>query len=213
MRKHPHRIRWRLSRLGLLARFHREQRGVAAIEFALILPILALLALGCFEVPRYVLLWQRLERASSGVSDLVAQADDPLTADQASDIMSAAKMLMQPYNIMRDGKIIITSVNNQTGGPGVNNTWQIYCGNLNTGTASHLGTANNPTTIGTTGLPTAISPTTDTEVLVTELFFKFTPVFKTYIYQSSTLYAVAYTRPRNHNLMTQLTTIICPSTS
>ena len=54
-------------------RFLRDRRGVAAIEFALILPILVLLCLGCFEVPRYVLIWQRIERAASGVSDLVAQ--------------------------------------------------------------------------------------------------------------------------------------------
>ena len=47
--------------------FRRNDRGVAAIEFALILPILALLLLGCFEVPKLVLLYQKIARTSSGV--------------------------------------------------------------------------------------------------------------------------------------------------
>ena len=59
--------------------------------------------------------------------------------------------------------------------------------------------------------PAALSPALDNEVLVTEVYFTFTPVFKTFIYKSSALYAVAYTRPRNHNLITNPGTPICPS--
>ena len=57
-------------------------------------------------------------------------------------------------------------------------------------------------TIGGAGLPAALSPIKDNEVLVTEVYFQYTPVFKTFIYTGSTLYAVAFSRPRNHNLMT-----------
>ena len=49
------------------------------------------------------------------------------------------------------------------------------------------------------------------EVLVTEIYFNYVPAFRTYIYSGSTLYAVAYTRPRNHNLMTSPGTPICPT--
>jgi Flp pilus assembly protein TadG len=201
MSTHPHRVR-KLS--FLLGRFRRDRRGVAAIEFALILPILVLLTLGCFEVPRYVLLWQRLERASSGVSDLVSQADEPMTANQMTDIMSAAKIMMQPYDIKTKGKIIVTSINNPTGGTGVKNTWRISCGS-GTGT-TQLGAVNATPT----NFPAALNPTVDNEVLVTEVFFTYTPVFKTFIYQGSTLSATAYTRPRNHNLITSPGTVTCP---
>jgi Flp pilus assembly protein TadG len=183
----------------LLGRFRRDRRGVAAIEFALIVPILLLLALGCFEVPRYVLLWQRLERAASGVSDLVAQADEPMTSTQMTDIMSAAKILMLPYDVITNGSIVVTSINNPTGGTGVKNTWRVFCGTVNsTGKLGAVGA-----TPSSTALPTALSPSLDNEVLVTEIYFNFTPVFKNnFIYTGSTLYAVAYTRPRNHNLIT-----------
>jgi Flp pilus assembly protein TadG len=189
---------------GTLQRFRRDRRGVAAIEFALVLPILVLLALGCFEVPRYVLLWQRLERASSGVSDLVAQADEPVTANQMTDIFSAAKIMMQPYTIFNTGSIVVTSINNPTAGTGVKNTWRIACGTVNT--TGKLGAVNSTPT----NLPAALSPTTDNEVLVTELYFNYVPIFGTKIYTGSTLYTVAYSRPRNHNLITSPGTVRCP---
>ncbi|HVT52558.1 MAG TPA: TadE family protein [Dongiaceae bacterium] len=187
----------------MFRRFRRDRRGVAAIEFALILPILVLLALGCFEVPRYVLLWQRLERTASGVSDLVAQADEPMTGSQMSDIMSAGKILMQPYDIINNGSIVVTAIANPTGGVGVSNWWRKACGTVNTsGTLGSI--PANPMTGASTpaGLPAALLPSKDNEVLVTEVYFNFTPVFKTFIYKGNTLYTIAYTRPRNHNLMT-----------
>ena len=207
MSDHSHRPRHRVQRL--LGRFRRDRRGVAAVEFALILPILALLALGCFEVPRYVLLWQRLERTSSGVSDLVAQADEPITTNQMTDIFSAAKIMMQPYAILTSGSIVVTSINNPTGGAGVKNTWRIACGTVNN--IGKLGAVGATPTV--TAFPNALLPTIDNEVLVTEVYFTYTPVFKTYIYTGSTLYAVAYTRPRNHNLTTSPNTptpVVCP---
>jgi Flp pilus assembly protein TadG len=192
----------------LFGRFRRDPGGVAAVEFALILPILMLLALGCFEVPRYVLLWQRLERASSGVSDLVAQADEPITANQMSDILSAARIMMQPYAVFNNGSIVVTSINNPTGGTGTTNTWRVACGTVNN--IGNLGA------VGSTpaNLPASLLPLpTDNEILVTEIYFNYTPVFGNIIYRASTapLYAVAYTRPRNHNLVTSPGTIICPT--
>jgi Flp pilus assembly protein TadG len=198
MSPHPYRIR-KLS--PLLGRFCRDRRGVAALEFALILPILVLLTLGCFEVPRYVLLWQRLERASSGVSDLVAQADEPMTDQQMVDIFSAGKIMMQPYDIIKNGSIVVTSINNPTGG-NLQVTWRRACGTGNN--VGNMGNSVGPNatpTVGGIGLPTELSPTKDNEVLVTEVYFTYTPIFKSFIYQGSTLYAAAYTRPRNHNLM------------
>jgi len=190
----------------LIGRFRRDRRGVAAIEFALILPILALLALGCFEVPRYVLLWQRLERASSGVSDLVAQADDPITVNQLTDIFSAAQIMMQPYDIKNSGTIIVTSINNPTGGTGVKNTWRVSCGVA--ANTSKLGSVN--ATPSGAVFPAALSPALDNEVLVAEVYFAYTPVFRTYIFPGATLYTIAYTRPRNHNLITTPGTVRCP---
>jgi Flp pilus assembly protein TadG len=180
--------------------FRRNDRGVAAIEFALILPILALLLLGCFEVPKLVLLYQKIARTSSGVADLVAQADNPLTTNQMTDIFIAAQNMMQPYDLLTNGEVIVSSVNNPDNN-GVIITWQVTMGADTT--PSKLGAANtsNPP------LPSGIGPASNEEVIATEVYYNYTPIFKSYIYSGSKLYLNAYTRPRNHNL----TTSPCPT--
>jgi Flp pilus assembly protein TadG len=177
-------------------RFLGDGRGVAAVEFALIAPILVVLALGCFEVPRYVMVFQKLSRTSSGVADLVAQADEPMTTNQMNDIFTAGKLMMQPYDVVTNGVIIVSSVNNPNGS-GVKITWQKRKGSV--GTASKLGVQG--ATPGA-GLPVALSPASNEEVLVAEVYYTYTPIFGTIIYNGSTLYRVSFTRPRNDNLNT-----------
>jgi len=184
-------------------RFGRDQRGMAAVEFALITPILVLLALGCFEVPSYVLVFQKMSRASAGVADLVAQADDPITKDQLVDIFSGAKSMMQPYDVVNDGEVIVTSINNPSG-TGVKITWQRKNGLV--ATASKLGSSGTPA-----NLPAGLTPAADEEVLVAEVYYNYKPMFGNIIYKGSQLYRVSYTRPRNHNLETVPPTDLTPS--
>ncbi|HVO01537.1 MAG TPA: TadE/TadG family type IV pilus assembly protein [Candidatus Cybelea sp.] len=177
-------------------RFGSDGRGVAAVEFALILPILVLLLIGCFEVPRFVTIYQRIARTSAGVADLVAQADEPMTKDNMTDIFSAGLIMMQPYDAKKDGVIIVSSVNNPAG-KGVKVTWQERCGKL--AATSVVGNAGS-TPLGS--FPVAINPGSDEEVIAAEVFFTYKPVFSNIIYKGSTLSLVSYTRPRNQNLMT-----------
>jgi Flp pilus assembly protein TadG len=177
-------------------RFCRDGRGTAAVEFALIAPILVVLALGCFEVPRYVMVFQKLSRTSSGVADLVAQADDPITTNQMNDIFTAGKLMMQPYDVVANGVIIVSSVNNP-GGTGVKITWQKRKGSV--ATVSKLGVQG--ATPGA-GLPVGVSPASNEEVLVAEVYYNYTPIFGTIIYNGSQIYRASFTRPRNDNLNT-----------
>jgi Flp pilus assembly protein TadG len=181
-----------------LRRFVEDERGVTAVEFALVLPVVLLVLLGCFEVPRFVLIYQKIARTSSGVADLVAQADEPLTKNQMADIFTAGKLMMQPYDVIANGRIYVSSINNPSGGSGVTLTWQRNnSGTLSTG--SKLGLAgSNPTT----KLPSTLVPATDEEVLAAEVYFKYVPIFSNLIYSGSDLYMISYTRPRNKNLMT-----------
>jgi Flp pilus assembly protein TadG len=178
--------------------FRRETSGVAAIEFALIIPILALLLLGCFEVPQLVMLYQKMARTSSGVSDLVAQADEPMTSNQITDIFIAAQNMMTPYNLLANGEVVVSSINN-VGGTGVKLTWQVRMGTLTATSKIATATGN---AVGAGKLPAGIGPASGEEVIATEVFFTYTPIFKNYIYSGSQLYLNAFTRPRNHNLIT-----------
>ncbi|NBC96331.1 MAG: hypothetical protein GVY27_08260 [Deinococcus-Thermus bacterium] len=53
----------------LLGLFWRARRGVAAVEFALLLPVLMLLSLGCVELAQYVVLHQKLQCDHRGRPD------------------------------------------------------------------------------------------------------------------------------------------------
>jgi Flp pilus assembly protein TadG len=193
----------RISRSLLLRprprHFARDQRGVAAIEFALVLPIVALILLGCFEVPRFVMVFQHLARTSAGVADLVAQADEKMTINQMNDIFTAGQIMMQPFDVSTNGVIMVSSINNP-GGAGVKITWQMKNGSYSPPGGSKLGAAG---ATPSAALPAALLPGSNEEVLAAEVFFNYVPVFKTYIYPGGQLYMISYTRPRNHNLMTQ----------
>ena len=65
--------RTRLPALAGARRFGRDRRGVVAVEFALMMPVLLLLLLGCIEVAQYVLLHQKLQRSATTMADLMTR--------------------------------------------------------------------------------------------------------------------------------------------
>jgi Flp pilus assembly protein TadG len=198
----------RPTRKGLPSRWRRfieGEQGVTAIEFALVLPVMLLILLGCFEVPRFVMIYQKIARTSSGVADLVAQADEPITKRQMADIYTAGKIMMQPYDVVANGRIYVSSINNPNGA-GVTLTWQTN----NSGSVTTVSKLGGQGTNPTGKLPATLVPASNEEVLAAEVFFNYQPIFSTLIYQGSQLYMVAYTRPRNKNLTTPPPTV-CPT--
>lgn len=91
----PLRPRGVLCRLG---RFARDHRGVAALEFALILPFMLLLYIGGGEISTALTISRKVTHVTSTVADLVAQAKTISDADIAA-IMLAANAIMEPYDV------------------------------------------------------------------------------------------------------------------
>lgn len=85
------------SLIDPVSRYLRCRRGVAAVEFALILPILLLLLLGSSELTRALTYDRKVSQAAATVGDLVAQSDS-LTASDMTDIFAAVGAIMQPYS-------------------------------------------------------------------------------------------------------------------
>jgi len=74
----------------------RDSRGVAAVEFALLLPILLLLYFGVVELTQGVMTQQRANHVAATVGDLVSQSSSLASADVA-DIFSVGATVMYPY--------------------------------------------------------------------------------------------------------------------
>ncbi|MDP2215391.1 TadE/TadG family type IV pilus assembly protein [Phenylobacterium sp.] len=77
-------------------RFLRDRSGVAAVEFALIAPVLILMYLGLAEVTMALMAERRAGHATAVVADLVAQ--DTLTnRAELSDTFAIAEEILSPF--------------------------------------------------------------------------------------------------------------------
>ncbi|MCP4185173.1 MAG: pilus assembly protein [Hyphomicrobiales bacterium] len=92
----------------LLSRFSDDCKGVAALEFALIAPIMIMLFVGTLEVSAAVSVNRKVSRISSVVGDLVTQSDK-LTGSDIVNIMNVSSDIMEPYS--NAVKIRITGIN------------------------------------------------------------------------------------------------------
>ena len=77
--------------------FKKDCEGVAALEFALIAPIMIILFVGTLEVSAAVSVNRKVARISSVVGDLVTQSTD-LSGSDIVNIMNVASDIMEPYN-------------------------------------------------------------------------------------------------------------------
>ena len=77
-----------------------DRRGVAAVEFAMILPLMLLMYIGAFDVTRGVMASRKVDLLSRTISDLVAQQSNasPMSSSTISLIFTAASAVMTPYN-------------------------------------------------------------------------------------------------------------------
>lgn len=91
-----------------IRRFLKAQAGLAAIEFAFILPVMVIMFLGTVEVSNYVMTARRVATLSSTAADLVAQ-ESAISDDDINDIFGAISIIVAPLD-PATVKIAITSV-------------------------------------------------------------------------------------------------------
>lgn len=103
------RIRPALARLSLQAvAFRRAGQGVAAVEFAMVLPVMIAMLLGLTEVTSGVNMDRKLAILSRSLADLSARIPKITTAEM-SNIFAAASAVMQPYGASTT-QMVVSSV-------------------------------------------------------------------------------------------------------
>lgn len=78
-------------------RFRDEVKGVAAIEFAFLAPLMLLMYVGTIEISSAMAANRKLSRVSSTIGDLLTQTDC-FTDATITDIMKIADDIMYPYD-------------------------------------------------------------------------------------------------------------------
>ncbi len=80
-----------------LTRFRRDQQGLAAVEFALLAPVMILLYFGMAELCQGYMALKRTSHVTSMVADLTAQAQ-AVNQNDLDDIFSIGNQIMQPFS-------------------------------------------------------------------------------------------------------------------
>ena len=172
----------------ILHRFLRKQDGIAAVEFALFLPILLTMFIGVVEITRYIIITQKTEKAAVTMSDLVAQSDDVSTSD-LDILVEAAGEVMKPLDFSTSGFVIVSSVSRVGSNPATIN-WQ-YTGGGDFTQSSQIGFQGGAAT-----LPAGFTLDPNEGVIVAEVYFSFDPLFTGALLPSRTIYRVGVYKPR-----------------
>ena len=90
----------------LTKRFRDDMRGIAAIEFALVVPLMLVMYLGTIEISAAVSINRKVSRIASTVADLVTQQTEVAKTD-LKGIMEIGEALLFPYD---SDKPVITIV-------------------------------------------------------------------------------------------------------
>ena len=166
----------------------RDRRAVAAVEFALLLPLMITMFVGGNEISQALAIFRKVGHTSSTLGDLVAQEADGLVTTELTDILAASSSVMTPYSAS-SAKMIVSAVKYTTSGG-----FKVCWSRAQNDTAWTAGSAP-PVTI-----PTGIV-TDGQQVIVTHVSYTYTSAFSTIMTDilgssSITLSDISYFRPR-----------------
>ena len=165
-----------------LARFAGDKRGVSAVEFAIILPFMAILYLGGTALTQAIIVKRKVVLVAHTVGDLVAR-DNSMTDAEVTAVFDAAKAVFAPYAWNGLLKIKLSSVNINAAG-----TATVGWGEALQDTAR----ANNSSVTLPVGLNTP-----NTSIIWAEVTYDFTPpIGGAFTGGTMTLTDQLYIRPR-----------------
>jgi Flp pilus assembly protein TadG len=81
---------------GLFARLRRDDRGVSAVEFAILAPVMIAFYFGLAEFCQGYMAQKRMGHVSAAVADLISQTDI-ITPGEIDDIFDIGELIMEPF--------------------------------------------------------------------------------------------------------------------
>ena len=165
--------------MSVWRRIGRDQKGAAAVEFALLAPIMITIYFGLVETCEAVLAERKADHVASAVGDLVAQSTGVSTSDLA-DIFSIGNTIMSPFPTSTLQMRVTSLSLNAAGNPAV--TWS-------------YGSGMAALTAGTTkAVPITIAA--GDSVIMAEATYQYNSPLKYVLKNALTYNEVYYLRPR-----------------
>lgn len=173
----------------ILARFRSCEKGVAALELALCMPLLILLVFGGWEICRFMLVQQKTEKMAFSTADVISQYQR-VTVSEVSQVVAATEQIMKPFAFGANGVLILSSVSRDPTTQKQTVRWQ--CRSKN-GLAhdSSVGEVNRDAT-----LPGGLLLDDKDNIIISEIYYRFTPLFRTVFTKPYIIGRSALFRPR-----------------
>jgi Flp pilus assembly protein TadG len=184
--------------MTLLRRFRKAKDGLAAVEFALLLPVMITLFFGVVEVSLALTCRADVTNVASTVADLIAQESTVSTSDM-TNVFSAANAILYPYSTT-PAQMTVTSIVYDTG------TNSLTSGKV-AWSCTRGGTARSPGT--TVNLPANLM-TANGSVIMSEVNYSYTSPTTKVITGPQLMTNTFYTKPRRVLAITGPTPANCP---
>jgi Flp pilus assembly protein TadG len=174
----------------MIRRFFQDRSGIAAVEFALTLPVMLALWLGMVELSQLMSASAKTSMAAQSVADLVSRYSTQGYSDPSgfSDLENAAATIMAPLPTASGNPLVsVVSANfNSSGAP--TQSWQCTNGAMPGSYSASSLLANAP------GLTTQNSNLTS--VIMVTVIFSYSPTISGGINGPSSFTATAFSTPR-----------------
>jgi Flp pilus assembly protein TadG len=165
-----------------------DSRGVAAVEFALLMPVLLLLYFGVVELTQGAMAQERAAHVASTVGDLVSQ-NATVTSANVTDIFSVGDTVLYPYPTS-SLKMRVSSLSADTNG-NVTVVWSQATGGLTKLSANST----------VSSVPTNVIVANET-VIMSESQYTYTSVFGQILPTPIVFNDVSYSHPRLSSAVT-----------
>ncbi|MEM7621046.1 MAG: TadE/TadG family type IV pilus assembly protein [Pseudomonadota bacterium] len=162
--------------------FYKQTRGVAATEFAMIVPVLVMLYMGSVEMGQALSVDRKVTSVASSAADLVSQSSE-VSQNDIDDIFNIAQAIMEPYDNTSTIITISSVVSDQNNNQSVD--WSVS----NTAGNAHAQGATIP------GMPATITEE-NSSVIVAEVQYTYSSPVSYYVTGPMVLSDTFYARPR-----------------
>jgi Flp pilus assembly protein TadG len=179
----------------LYRRFIASTRGVAAIEFAMILPVLVLMLLATFDGGRAIVVYMKVRSATYVLATVTNQYSTavPIQSANMTGIMNATTAVLAPYSSTPLAAVI--------------SELKITAAKATTATVRWSATQNGTALAAgsTVNLPTGIASATNTcgtypcYLILAQVSYAYTPLFGYFAKGGITLSDTVYATPRSSN--------------
>lgn len=159
----------------------RDVRGVSAVEFALVLPLMVALYLGLSEASQAIAIDRKLSLTAHALSDLASQAPSTISNADMTNILNASTSVMAPFSTTTLG-ITVSAINIDSNGKAT-----IGWSDTRGGTARAVGSSVT--------VPSALA-TPSSQLILSEVSFNYKPAIGYTITGTLTMTDKMYMVPR-----------------